>query len=368
MLQCSSFKFIGVQRTLGNSHSKVTTIYSWPTTLNIALASGTNTYLIGHAPPYILIDTGEGNPGYIAHLSSYFQSSLLQSQCPISDIIITHKHADHHGGLIDVLDHVSSLRISPSQPWCPPRIHIHPLPSGVADSSLTDTISRLKHGEYTPPSSGSPLFPLADGTKLRTTDGSAELEIIHTPGHTADSISLILYSLDEISRPVPEGLFTADTVLGTGTAVFEDLSSYMSSLRRLTGLQIWTHPISIHPGHGPTVAPDSAKAHIDTYISHRQARENQILDVLKKYEGKASVRHIVEWLYVEYPRTLWPAAAHGVGLHLRKLEMDGKVKRLREAESRSSVSQYDGVKMEQVGEAGMEIEWELVEARFAAST
>ncbi|CCO35883.1 Beta-lactamase-like protein 2 homolog [Rhizoctonia solani AG-1 IB] len=192
------------------------------------------------------------------------------------------------------------------------------------------------------------------------------LEVVHTPGHTADSISLILFHLNETKSAVPSALFTADTVLGAGTAVFEDLSLYMRSLRRLVELPIWSHSISLHPGHGPTVPPESSKSHIETYISHRQARENQIVDVFKKSNGKINIGQIVESLYAEYPRTLWPAAAHSVNLHLQKLEVEGRVKKLSE-KSVMGEGQYDGVKMEQVGAANMDAEWELIGVEMAVS-
>ncbi|KAH7340094.1 beta-lactamase-like protein [Rhizoctonia solani] len=320
------------------------------------LPQGTNTYLIGRSPPYILIDTGEGKPEYVGQLRKALESSP-DGQCPISDIIITHKHMDHHGGLIDVLDFLSSQR---STSWQPPRIHIHPLPAGVTDSSLTATIARLKSGEFTPTSDSGALFALNDGSKVQTADASAMLEIVHTPGHTADSISLILYAMNNAEPAIPEALFTADTVLGAGTAVFEDLASYMQSLRRLVDLPIWSHFISLHPGHGPTVSPESSKSHIETYISHRQARENQIIDVFRKSQGKTSVGQIVESLYAEYPRTLWPAAAHSVGLHLQKLEVEGRARRLG-GKKVAEVGEYDGVKMEQVGGASMDAEWEFTE-------
>ncbi|KDN33502.1 hypothetical protein RSAG8_13403, partial [Rhizoctonia solani AG-8 WAC10335] len=244
---------------------------------------------------------------------------------------------DHHGGLADVLDLLSSQRSTNStETWHPPRIHIHSLPVGVTDSGLTATISRLKPGDFTPSSDSVPLFILGDVSKIQTADASA--------AHPA----------------IPEALFTADTVLGMGTAVFEDLSMYMQSLRRLVDLPIWSHSISLHPGHGPTVSPESSKSHIETYISHRQARENQIIDVIKKSQGKVSVGQIVESLYAEYPRTLWPGAAHGVGLHLQKLEAEGRVKRLG-GKGVAGVGEYDGVKMEQVGAANMDTEWEFTE-------
>ncbi|KAJ1310571.1 hypothetical protein OPQ81_007300 [Rhizoctonia solani] len=321
---------------------------------------GTNTYLIGRLPPYILIDTGEGKPEYIPQLRTALESSSSNGDCPISDIIITHKHMDHHGGLIDVLDLLSSQGSTNSvSTWHPPRIHIHPLPAGVTDSSLNATLSRLKPGDFTP-SSDSSVFSLNHGSRIQTADESAMLEVVHTPGHTADSISLILFAMSKTESVVPEALFTADTVLGAGTAVFENLSLYMQSLQRLVDLPIWSHLISLHPGHGPTIPPESSKSHIETYISHRQARENQIIDVFKKTQGKASVGQIVESLYAEYPRTLWPAAAHGVGLHLQKLAVEQRVKRS-SGNGAPGAAEYDGVKLEQVGAANMDTEWELIE-------
>ncbi|KAG8788354.1 hypothetical protein FRC12_014672 [Ceratobasidium sp. 428] len=320
---------------------------------------GTNTYLIGRSPPYILIDTGEGDkPEYINYLKSHLdQSSSSQPEtCPISDIILTHKHFDHHGGLPDVLNHLLSRQMA--SVWSPPRVHIHPLPYGTADPSLTRTIFQLQEESYTP-HTGSPFVPLADGTKLRTKDESAELEVLHTPGHTADSICLVLRSVSPPSTPVSEGLFTADTVLGVGTGVFEDLTTYIPSLHRLVDLpDIW--PVPIYPGHGPIVPPESAKSYIETYITHREAREKQILDVLQKEGGRLSVRGIVRPLYAEYPESLWAAAAHGVGLHLKKLEAEGRARRVDAGEGGAEGSSVEGERLEVVGAAGMDIEWELV--------
>ncbi|KAG9078082.1 hypothetical protein FRC06_008545, partial [Ceratobasidium sp. 370] len=314
---------------------------------------GTNTYLVGRSPPYILIDTGEGNkPEYIAHLKSHLdQSPASQPEaCPISDIILTHKHFDHHGGLPDVLNCL--LTRQRNSTWSPPRVHIHPLPHGANDPSLTRTIVQLQKGSYTS-HTASPFFPLADGTKLRTKDESAELEVLHTPGHTADSICLVLRSLSPLSAPTSEGLFTADTVLGAGTGVFEDLTTYIPSLRRLVDLpNVW--PVPVYPGHGPIVPAESAKSHIETYISHREAREKQILDIIEKQGGRLSVRGIVKSIYAEYPESLWAAAAHGVGLHLKKLEAEGRAKRANGNTTGFGKTLIEGERMETVGAAGMD--------------
>jgi endoribonuclease LACTB2 len=161
--------------------------------------------------------------------------------------------------------------------------------------------------------------------ELQTIHGSdSSLQVLHTPGHTTDSICL--YLLEE------KALFTADTVLGQGTAVFEDLAAYITSLHSLLQFrdQLETHQFTrVYPGHGPVVN-DGPKL-INEYIKHRMERETQIIQVLSAPAPSGNVWSIgdmVSDIYANYPRSLWGPAAHGVHLHLKKLEIENRVEHL----------------------------------------
>lgn len=78
------------------------------------------------------------------------------------------------------------------------------------------------------------------------------------------------------------------SLAGQSTAVFNDLSTYLSSLRHLASLR----PPTLYPGHGPIVS-DGTSA-IKTYIAHRQQREDQILQILQQ-EKKKGARMPGEW-------------------------------------------------------------------------
>ena len=102
------------------------------------------------------------------------------------------------------------------------------------------------------------LKSLEDGQILKL-DG-ATCKVIHTPGHTSDHV--ILHLLEE------NAVFSADCILGEGTAVFESLFHYMKSLEKILELA----PSVIYPGHGPVVEDPIPK--IQFYIKHRMERES----------------------------------------------------------------------------------------------
>jgi ribonuclease/clavin/mitogillin len=287
--------------------------------------------LIGKRPPFTLLDTGQGFDEYIPILQSALESCRSADISPatpdISTIILSHRHQDHVNGLPGVLSLLRRLweaRGSPAS-YSPPSIYKIPLPSSSSDSHLRDVISSLSLDSFLPSASGSCAHDLEDGQKLPIDDDGASLEALHTPGHTVDSLCLFLHpSKSDPSSEV--AIFTADTVLGGSTSVFEDLSTYLSSLHRLeTTISGTSSPdtFTLYPGHGPVV--DDGRQAIQIYIKHRLEREASILKILQTRGKAMTPMDIVKVLYKEIPKEMWKHAASGVVLHLKKLEEDGKV-------------------------------------------
>lgn len=286
---------------------------------------GTNTYIIGKRSPYVLVDTGEGHEEYISVLESALRETAISSNTDephISDIILSHWHQDHVCGLPSVLSLLKRLwdEGKHAAPFKPPRLHKYPIPAESISPKhqvLSSVIDSLPAGSFTPAADGKPLHDLADSQQL------LNLHVLHTPGHTIDSICLYI--------PDDEALYTADSVLGQGTAVFEDLSHYISSLRKMLDLGKGTQALypyrRLYPGHGPVV--EEGDHVISTYIRHRIEREEQIVALLATADQPAwTTWSLVSKIYSTYPESLWLPAAHSVDLHLKKLEKDGVVNRL----------------------------------------
>ncbi|XP_062536612.1 beta-lactamase-like protein 2 homolog [Armigeres subalbatus] len=243
---------------------------------------GTNTYIIGTGKERILLDTGDENvPEYIANLKQVISDERIL----INDIIVSHWHHDHIGGVDDILDAIENKESC--KVWKYPR-------SDAPDATLRNAnINELQHGQKF------------------TIDG-ATLEVLYTPGHTTDHIVLVLHE--------DNSLFSADCILGEGTAVFEDLYEYMKSLQIIQDAK----PSVIYPGHGNIILDPIDR--IAKYISHRNQREAQIMAVFVQHPSDSfDEMDLVKLIYKDTPENLWLAAAYNVGHHLRKLQTERKI-------------------------------------------
>lgn len=151
---------------------------------------------------------------------------------------------------------------------------------------------------------------LSDGDVLRA--GDLEVRVVATPGHTADSVSFALAA--------DHALLTGDTVLGRGTTVVAhpdgELAAYLDSLERIKALTGDGGVATILPGHGPTV-PDAA-AMVDFYRLHRRERLDQVRAAMA--EGARDADAVVEAVYADVDRSVWPAAKMSVLAQMRFLE------------------------------------------------
>ncbi|MBI4638699.1 MAG: beta-lactamase-like protein 2 [Candidatus Rokubacteria bacterium] len=237
---------------------------------------GTNTYLVGARDP-ILIDTGAGIDGYVPVLDAYLDHRGWRRP---SRIVLTHRHGDHIGGVAQLRARFPGIAVAKM---------LH------KDGALPPSIDDLRDGAVV----------AGDGVTLIP---------VYTPGHASDHLCYYF--------PEERSLFTGDVVLGGSTTVIPaedgDLLDYMTSLRRLQGLDVRR----IYPAHGPVI--EDGPGRIQEYIEHRRMRERQILEALGA--GLATIPAVVARIYADVSTSLHGAAAQSVESHLRKLAREGRVR------------------------------------------
>ncbi|GAA6003231.1 hypothetical protein JCM10207_001813 [Rhodosporidiobolus poonsookiae] len=357
-----------VTRILGQNPSKFT-------------LQGTNSYLVHHpsSPSLILLDTT--GPSSTAALSASEQQAYLSAlrsalaahavqPARVTDVVLTHWHRDHVAAVRGVVETLAQLRAEQGAKGEGEAVRVWKMPcsseggawksdegrDGEVEALLAglggdvvsplDRITQVRPLEagqrfVLGPSSLSPTSPLNATGEERLAE-AVELEVIPTPGHTSDSICLALRSLpspasspsSSASHSAPLlALFTADTVLGHGTAVFASLSAYLRSLGKLVELlqrgREGEGEVPLYSGHGEVVKDGLAK--VREYKAHREERERQVVEALRAGgKGKtATASDLTDLIYASsIPASLKPAATHGLLLHLSKLEEDGCVVRV----------------------------------------
>ena len=231
---------------------------------------GTNTWVIAEpgSPSVLVVDPGPDDEAHLRRVLSVASAGDRR----VAQIVLTHGHPDHAAGAARFAE-------------------LSGAPVGALDPE-----HRL----------GSEGF--GAGTVL--TAGGCELRVMATPGHTADSLSLVLTA--------DGALLTGDTVLGRGTTVIAEdgsLSDYLQSLDRLRSLADESSLRVVLPGHGPLLTDPVGV--LDYYIAHRRERLDQVRAAIAV--GARTPPEIVAIVYADVDRALWPAAEQSVRAQLSYL-------------------------------------------------
>ncbi len=228
--------------------------------------AGTNSYVLAAGGEAVIIDPG---PRIDSHLEAIRRAV---ADLTVVGVLVTHHHLDH-------------------SPAANPLAAEYGVPSyGFGSYGGFQAISAVADG---------------DGVHV----GTEVIEVLHTPGHTPDSLCFA----------VADGVFTGDTITAGTTVVVEDMSAYLTTLMRLADLA----PARIFPGHGEVIEdPQSVLA---DYIAHRHQREEQVVAALSG--GPLTTPEVVAVVYPDLDPALLPLAMQSATAHLDKLIDDNRVTR-----------------------------------------
>jgi glyoxylase-like metal-dependent hydrolase (beta-lactamase superfamily II) len=210
--------------------------------------------------------------------------------------------------------------------------HLRAVLAVVEGLGVRVSVTLLTHG-HLDHSEGAATFSRLSGAGVRALDpaqrlgsegltegdvvhaGGLDLHVVATPGHTSDSLSFLV--------PGDGAVLTGDTVLGRGTTVVAHpdgrLDDYLQSLDRLRLLAAQGTVSTVLPGHGPVL--DHAQQAIEGYLRHREQRLQQVHDAV--LAGATSAAEVVERVYADVDRSLWPAAELSVRAQLEYLRGTG---------------------------------------------
>lgn len=226
---------------------------------------GTNTWILAEpgSSRCAVVDPG---PDDEAHLAALHEAIDGRS---VDVVLLTHRHHDHAEGARVFADRVGS--------------RVRAQGNGPED--------------------------LGDGEVLDV--GGLEIGVLETPGHTRDSICFYVGADD--------ALLTGDTVLGWGTTMVAwpdgRLGDYLGSLGRLADLTGSGQVRRFLPGHGAYLPDADGTVHF--YLEHRRERLDQVRQAVA--DGATDVDSVLEVVYRDVPRRLWPAAARSVEAQLHHL-------------------------------------------------
>jgi recombination protein RecT len=142
---------------------------------------------------------------------------------------------------------------------------------------------------------------------------SHTLKVIHTPGHAANHLCLVLLE-DAL-------LFSGDHILNGSTTVVDppdgDMTAYLDSLDRLAAACDEYGIEFILPAHGHVLG--FAKKAILMLKSHRLQREAKIVAAMRE-RPTGTLEDWVELAYADVPPRMWPVAKRSLLAHVQRIE------------------------------------------------
>jgi glyoxylase-like metal-dependent hydrolase (beta-lactamase superfamily II) len=251
---------------------------------------GTRSYVLAApgARTRVVVDPG---PDDVAHLTALADGPRVEL------VLVTHRHADHTAGAA----RFAELTGAPVRAADPAHCHpAHPATGGATGGSAH----------------AGAAAPLRGGEVLRA--AGLRIEVVATPGHTADSVSF------RLPDDGPHGsVLTGDTILGRGTTVIStpdgSLRDYLASLDVLEAFGTAT----VLPAHGPHLGDLSAV--VRAYREHRLGR---LAEVRAALAGSAIaeapvtdqlVEQVTAIVYGDIAPGVLPAARQSVRAQLRYL-------------------------------------------------
>ncbi|CEG43713.1 Glyoxylase [Plasmopara halstedii] len=275
-----------VLRVLGNNPSRMT-------------LSGTNVYVIGSGSKRLMIDSSDGNRTFERRLLEVLKVHGVEE---ISDLLVTHGHLDHIGGILQLKKRFPGIRV-----W-------KYLPDADKEGCRRLSLSNVESQQLG-------IKALVEGQTFRVPGSENQLTVVYTPGHCNDHVCFVMNNGEDLKASI---LFSGDCILGFGSCVFDSLLDLMASLAKLKRCSA----IRIYPGHGPVVEDASAK--ITEYIKHRQQREDEIVKALK-LQGELSLSDIMNRIYEPLPFVLRYSARQAIEKHLQKLLIERRVRLIHRA-------------------------------------
>ena len=240
-----------------------------------AALEGTNSWVIRDPEDEysIVVDPGPADEGHL---------NVLQAKADkVALILLTHRHHDHADG-------AERFR------------------------QLTGAPIRAFDAQYC-----SGAEALDDGEVVSVDGVTPQLQVLHTPGHTSDSVCFFVYGGNPEDSEL-EGIITGDTIAGRHTTMISetdgDLGAYLESLAKLEEAGAG---VPLLPGHGPDGKDLSTFAR--KYIDRRNQRLEQIREALKTHGEDADISTIVDAIYDDVDPVLRGAAEQSTRVALRYL-------------------------------------------------